>query len=78
MKKFVVAIVSFFENEVKQFKIEADNEYDAVKIAMVDFTESEESKQHELDYQNSDNYPKTIQDLYYDEMDFSVIEVMEF
>lgn len=78
MKKFVVAIVSFFENEVKQFKIEAESEYEAVKKAMVEFT-GDEYKQSEIDLQNSKDYPQSIEeqnDYYLNcEMSFSVIEI---
>lgn len=78
MKNYVVAVISFFENEIKQFKIQSENEYEAVKKAMVEFTETEDGKKSELEYQNSDDYPKTIEELYYDEMDFCVTEVKEF
>lgn len=76
MKKYVVAIISFFDNEIKQFKIEAESEYEAVKKGMIEFT-SEEHRQSEIDYQNSEYYPKNIEELYYDEMDFCVTEVKE-
>lgn len=76
MKKYVVAIISFFDNEIKQFKIEAESEYEAVKKGMIEFT-SEEHRQSEIDYQNSEDYPKNIEELYYDEMDFCVTEVKE-
>ncbi len=78
MKNYVVAIISFFDNEIKQFKITAESEYEAIKKGMIDLCESEESKQSERDYQNSEDYPKTIEELYYDEMDYSVTEVKEF
>ncbi len=63
MKNYVVAIISFFENDIKQFKISADDEYQALKKALVDFHSDEESKKYEIDYQNSIDYPKTIKDL---------------
>ena len=37
MKKYVVGILSMFENEVKLFKIEAVNKYEAVKKGMIEF-----------------------------------------
>lgn len=78
MKNYVVAVISFFDNAIKQFKIEAENEYEAVKKAMVEFTETEDGKKSELEYQNSEDYPKTVEELYYEEMDFCVTEVKEF
>jgi len=77
MKKYIVAIISFFDNEIKQFKIEAESEYEAVKKGMIEFT-SKDYRQSEIDYQNSEDYPKNIEELYYDEMDFCVTEVKEF
>lgn len=78
MKNYVVAIISFFENDIKQFKVSAENEYEAVKIGMVEFTK-EEYRQSEIDFQNSEDYPKDVDGLsnYYIncDMDFSVIEI---
>lgn len=80
MKNYVVAIISFFDNNIKQFNIVAENQYDAVKKGMIEFCDQEDYKQSEIDFQNSDDYPKTIEELdsVYDEMDFSVMEVKEF
>jgi hypothetical protein len=80
MKKYVVGILSMFENNLKLFKIEAENEYEAVKKGMIDFNETEESKQFEKDWQNSDDYPKDYEGLYsvYEEVPFSVVEVGSF
>jgi len=80
MKKFIVSICSFFEYEVKSFEIEAENEYEAVKKGMIEFAEKESYKQSEIGFQNSGDYPKTIEELrdIYDEMDFAVIEVGSF
>ena len=78
MKNYVVAIISFFENKIKQFKVEAESEYEAVKKAMLEFT-SEEYRQDEIDHQNSEYYPNTIEEMkgYFPscDMDFSVIEI---
>ena len=78
MKNYVVAIISFFENNIKQFKVEADSEYDAVKKAMLEFT-SEEYRQDEIDFQKSKDYPQTIEEMNFHfgdcDMDVSVIEI---
>jgi hypothetical protein len=80
MKNYVVGILSMFENNLKLFKVIAENEYEAVKKAMVDFWDKEEAKQEEINWQNSEDYPKDIKglDTIYDEMAFSVIEVASF
>lgn len=78
MKNYVVGICSMFENEVKLFKISAENEYEAIKIGMLELvSDDEESKQYELDWQNSENYPQDLDDLSYayQEIAFSVIEI---
>lgn len=81
MKKYIVALISFFDNDIEQFEIEAESPYDAVKKAMIQMA-SENHKQDEIDFQNSDEYPKTIEEMeehFADcEMDFSVTEVGSF
>ena len=47
MKNYVVGILSMFENDLKLFKVVAENEYEAVKKGMVEFTDNPESKQHD-------------------------------
>jgi len=78
MKNYVVAMVSFFDNDIKQFKVEAENEFEAIKKAAVENT-SVEFKSSEIDFQNSGKYPKDIDELesYYAsaDMSFSVIEI---
>lgn len=80
MKKFVVALISFFENDIKQFKIEAESDFEAVKKTLVEFAGPH--RQSEIDYQNSEDYPKDINELEIHlnncEIDFSVIEVTGF
>ena len=49
MKNYVVAIISLFDNKIKQFKITAENDFEAVKKSMIDFCESEEGKKDEFD-----------------------------
>jgi hypothetical protein len=77
MKNYVVGILSMFDNNLKLFKITAENEYEAVKKGMIEFVDNEESKQYEIDFQNSENYPTDLQGLYsiYEELPFSVIEI---
>lgn len=80
MKKYVVGVLSMFENDLKLFKIEAESDYEAVKKAMVEFAANPESKQHEIDWQNSEDYPTDLEGLcrVYEEVPFSVIEVGSF
>jgi hypothetical protein len=81
MKNYVVAILSFFENEIKQFGIEAESPYEAIKKAMIEFTR-DEYKQQEIDFQNGEEYPKTIKEMdeYFGNCDmvFSITEVGSF
>lgn len=81
MKKYIVAIISFFDNEIKQFKIEAENTYEAMKKGMIEFC-GEEYKKGEIAYQSSPDYPSDEEQLkkYCNnhEMDISVIEISEF
>lgn len=62
MKKYVVAVISFFENDIKQFKVEAENEYDAVKKGILSFTK-EEYRKSELEFQDSAEYPTDVNGL---------------
>ena len=80
MKNYVVGILSMFENDLKLFKVVAESEYEAVKKGMVEFCEDEENKQHEIDWQNSNEYPKDLEGLHcvYEEVPFSVVEVGSF
>lgn len=77
MKNYVVGILSMFENDLKLFKITAENKYEAVKRGMVEFCTDTESRQFEIDWQNSEDYPKDFEGLYnvYEEAPFNVIEV---
>jgi hypothetical protein len=81
MKKYIVALISFFDNEIKQFGVEADSPYEAVKKAMLEYT-SDEYIEDELNFQNEEEYPKTIDEMkgYFanGDMDFSVMEVGSF
>lgn len=77
MKNFVVGYLSFFDNELILEKIEAESDYEAIKKAMLNIV-SEEYRQDEIDFQNSEEYPKKMSDLrdYFFNGD-SVINVIE-
>lgn len=62
MKNYVVAIISFFENQIKQYPVSAENEYEALKIGLLNFTH-EEHRADEVDFQKSEKYPKTLNEL---------------
>ena len=66
-----------FENDLKLFKITAENKYEAVKRGMVEFCTDTKSRQFEIDWQNSEDYPEDFEGLYsvYEELPFNVIEV---
>jgi hypothetical protein len=78
---YVVALISFFENDIKQFEIRAESPYEAVKKGMIEMA-SEEYKKEEIDFQESEEYPKTIEEMEEHfancDMDFSVLEVGSF
>jgi hypothetical protein len=80
MKNYVVGILSMFENDLKLFKVEAENEYEAVKKGMIQFNDNPQSKQCEIDWQNSQDYPTDLNGLYsaYEEIPFSVVQVGSF
>jgi hypothetical protein len=61
MKKYVVAYISFFDNELVQLIVEAESEYEAIKKGMIELT-SEEYRQDEIDFQNDPEYPKTVEE----------------
>lgn len=81
MKNYVVALLSFFDNDINQFGVEAESPYEAVKKAMVENT-SDKYKQEEIDLQNAEDYPKTFEEIqdYLGNSDttISVIEVGSF
>jgi len=78
MKNYIVAISSLFDNEIKQTKVQAENECKAFSKAMIDFT-LDPFKKDEIELQNSIDYPTDIaglQDFYINaEIIFSVIEI---
>ena len=77
MRNYVVGILSMFENDLKLFKITAESEYEAVKKAMIEFCDDEDSKMNEIDWQNSDDYPKNIEEMIgcYEDVPFNIIEI---
>jgi hypothetical protein len=74
MKNYVVGILSMFENDLKLFKVTAENEYEAVKKGMLEFSNNDEN---EVEWQSSEDYPKTLEGMYstYEEFPFNVIEI---
>lgn len=77
MKNYVVGILSLFDNDLKLFRVDALNEFEAVKKAMLEFCDNDEGKEYEKEYQESEDYPDTIEGLEkaYEEIPFSVIEI---
>ena len=78
MKNYVVGILSLFEHDLRLFKVEADNEYEALKKGMLEFT-PDEYKEHELEFQNGAICPPNFESLtgYYEVGDIltKVIEI---
>ena len=78
MKTFVVGILSLFDYELKLLKINAENEYEALKKGMIE-SSSEKYKQEEIDWQKSKEYPKTYEQLvdmlYNSDMCVNVLEI---
>lgn len=62
MKNYVVGILSMFDHDLKLFKVEAEDKYDALKKGMVNYT-SEEYRHHEIEFQNSDLCPPNFESL---------------
>lgn len=77
MKNYVVGILSMFENDLKLFKITAENKYEAVKKAMIEFNENLDAKQAEIDWQNSEDFPQTLEEMInaYEDIPFDIIEI---
>lgn len=78
MKNYVVGILSMYENDLKLFKVEAEDKYDALKKGMLEFT-PDEYKEHELEFQNGAICPPNFESLtgYYEVGDIltKVIEI---
>lgn len=81
MKNYVIAISHYEENGINQYKISADNEFEALKLVMVEMFETEEGRESEIKYQESDDYPEDLEgfyDTYGDNYYIAVTEVKEF
>ena len=78
MANFVVGYLSFFDNTLKLIKIEGESEYEAIKKVLVLVCE-ERFKQEEINFQNSENYPKdkeSLIDMLYDgDITVNIIEI---
>ena len=74
MKNYVVGIPSLYDNELKLFKISAKNEYEAIKLGMLESCNNDEG---ELELQSSEDYPKDLDGLYdlYEEIPFNIVEI---
>ena len=62
MKKYVVGILNLYDNDLKLFKVEGENEYEALKKGMIDFV-SDEYKEYEIEFQNAPICPPTFESL---------------
>lgn len=79
-KTYVVTTLGFLNRTINSKKIIAQNEYDAIKKMMVLLCgEDENAKADELAWQESDDYPKTLDELdemfFYKDMTVNVIEI---
>lgn len=63
MKNYIVGYLSFFENDLKLLKITADSQYEAIKNAMLELCGDEECRKSEVAWQDSEDYPETLEDL---------------
>lgn len=62
MNKYVVGILSMFDHDLKLFKIEAENKYDALKKGMVEYI-PEKDRHYEIEFQNGEICPQTFEGL---------------
>ena len=79
MKRFVVAIMSYFDNELEQYVINSESEYEAVKSSMLVYWKFKGGLKDEENWQNLPDYPKTYEELkralFDSDMNVSVIEI---
>ena len=73
----MVGYLSFFENEIVLTQVQAESEYEAIKVAMIEIS-SEETRQEEIEFQKSERYPENLDKLkeYYFDADL-VVNVKE-
>ena len=62
-KCYVVGIISLFDNDLKQFQIYDESEYDALKQAMLLRCNNNRLRSAEAKFQNSPEYPKNFKNL---------------
>lgn len=78
MKKYIVGILSMYDHNLKLFKIDAENKFEALKKGMVEYI-PEEDRHYEIEFQNGEVCPPTFEGLtdYYanGEMITEVIEI---
>jgi hypothetical protein len=76
-KNYVVGILSMYENDLKLFKVDAENKYEALKKGMVEYT-PEENRHYEIEFQNGEVCPPNFESLtgYY-EVGEIITNVME-
>lgn len=79
MKKYVVASINFFDNEIKQSIQESDNELNAFKQHMLSLCTTSGTVDSEIEWQNDEDYPKTYEELLNEisnwDMDCSITEI---
>ena len=79
MKKYVVASINFFDNEIKQSIQESDNELNAFKKHMLSLCATSGTVDSEIEWQNDEDYPKTYEELLNEisnwDMDCSITEI---
>jgi len=77
MKNYVVGILNMFDHDLKLFKVEAEDKYEALKKGMVGYT-PEEDKHYEIQFQNGTVCPPNFESLtgYY-EVGEIITEVIE-
>jgi hypothetical protein len=61
-KNYVVGILSMYENDLKLFKVEAENKYEALTKGMVEYT-PEENRHYEIEFQNGEVCPPNFESL---------------
>lgn len=63
MKNYMCGYLNFYDNELKLFKIESPSKYEALKELMILSCNTEGGKNEEINWQNSEDYPKTYEEL---------------